>query len=71
MRLYKHNKSTEVIELVGVGHDDLICRWVGWEFKQAFFSITKKDFKNNYVKLPKKPLTAEPSLVSSKSINNF
>ena len=69
MRLYKNN--SEVVEFLGLNHGDVILRWVGIEFKESFFSVPIKMFKERYQKIPKKNLTVEHSPVSSKPTNNF
>jgi hypothetical protein len=51
MRLYKHKLYSELIEFIGLGHSDYVFRYLGEEFKDKFFSLSKHDLKQNYIKI--------------------
>jgi S-adenosylmethionine synthetase len=48
MKLYKNKRSSEIVELVGLGHGDYVCRWLGDEFKEMFFTIPERTFLDFY-----------------------
>jgi len=51
MHLYKHRSTTEIIEFVGLSNHDLVFRYLGEEFKQSFFNLTKETLKKYYTKV--------------------
>ena len=53
MSVYKHKQYSDEIELVGIGnaHDELMFRYIGDEFKDVFFSITRINLKKDYKKI--------------------
>jgi hypothetical protein len=53
MHLYKNRLTNETIEFVGLSNHDLQFRYLGEEFKEVFFSLSKETLKIYYVKLPK------------------
>lgn len=51
MHLYKHRLNSEIIEFVGLSNHDLQFRYLGEEFKEVFFSLSKETLKRYYVKV--------------------
>lgn len=55
MHLYQHRVfKSEVIEFTGLSNHDLVFRYLGDDFKNVFFSLTKAELKKHWQKLPKR-----------------
>lgn len=59
MHLYKHRFTNETIEFVGLSNHDLTFRYLGEEFKEIFFSLSKEIVKRYYVEFPKNELAGD------------